>query len=271
MDTLVVTAPSPSTNLPSYGNGAFSLSVPHSPGAGPLMVQTVYSYFQSPSICLQALTQLEDYIKKHGASDPLTLQIIATNVGYFCNADRNLMLHPGLSVYDAYHLSNPAPNKYDYRSMNMQQMSGNVTTPVVAFAHYLWGDGADRSVNIANIGLKISPIQIEQIRSIVNSGVVGTFPISTNFTHATGDYNTITGAYLGNITLKTEGTLTVSSNGSWVYNGVVRSYNDKYDFNASTHRGVIGESLTRLGEMFSGKEYKILLPGEVPVKGSGKR
>ncbi len=29
METLTVHAPSPSTNLPSYGNGAFSLSAPH--------------------------------------------------------------------------------------------------------------------------------------------------------------------------------------------------------------------------------------------------
>nr|WP_289814196.1 lipid II-degrading bacteriocin [Escherichia coli] len=64
METLTVHAPSPSTNLPSYGNGAFSLSAPHVPGAGPLLVQVVYSFFQIPNMCLQALTQLEDYIKK---------------------------------------------------------------------------------------------------------------------------------------------------------------------------------------------------------------
>ncbi|MCZ6353414.1 lipid II-degrading bacteriocin, partial [Escherichia coli] len=36
-------------------------------------------------------------------------------------------------------------------------------------------------------------------------------------------------------------------------------------------RGIIGESLTRLGAMFSGKEYQILLPGEIHIKESGKR
>ncbi len=41
METLTVHAPSPSTNLPSYGNGTFSLSAPHVPGAGPLLVQVV--------------------------------------------------------------------------------------------------------------------------------------------------------------------------------------------------------------------------------------
>ena len=84
METLTVHAPSPSTNLPSYGNGAFSLSAPHVPGAGPLLVQVVYSFFQSPNMCLQALTQLEDYIKNMG---PATLshcrsyrQILVTSV-----------------------------------------------------------------------------------------------------------------------------------------------------------------------------------------------
>ncbi|MDZ9860074.1 lipid II-degrading bacteriocin, partial [Escherichia coli] len=93
METLTVHAPSPSTNLPSYGNGAFSLSAPHVPGAGPLLVQVVYSFFQSPNMCLQALTQLEDYIKKHGASNPLTLQIISTNIGGFAPIFPDICYH----------------------------------------------------------------------------------------------------------------------------------------------------------------------------------
>lgn len=272
-EQLVVTAPSPSTNLPQYGNGEFSPTPPNgSGGAGPGgQIQLVYSFFQSPNFCLQALTQLEDYIKKHGASDPLTLQVIATNVGYMCNADRNLVLNPNSSVYDAYHKSSPAPNQYDYRSMSMKEISGNVTSPIVAIAHYLWGNGEARSVNIANIGLQISPISIPSVAQIVNAGVVGSFPISGKFTHNTEDYNIITGSYLGSITLKTEGIVTVSSNGSWTYNGVVRAYDDKYDFNLSTHRGVIGEALTRLGARYSGKEYGISIPGQIDIKGSGKR
>ncbi|HEG1754197.1 lipid II-degrading bacteriocin [Enterobacter kobei] len=271
MDTIVVTAPSPSTNLPSYGNGEFSPSAPNVPGAGPLLVQVVYSFFQSPNLCLQALTQLEDYIKKHGAKDPLTLQVISTNVGYFCNADRNLILHPGASVYDAYHLGKPAPNKYDYRSMNIKEMSGQAPTPVVAFGHYLWGDGAERSVKLSNLGLKISPKEIPAIANIINSSVVGTFPISANFTRNTATDSAITGAYLGNITLATQGTLTVAANGSWSYNGVVRAYNDKYDFNPSTHRGAIAEALTRLAALYPGKTYSIAIPGQINIQGSGKR
>ena len=87
METLTVHVPSPPTNLPSYGNGAFSLSAPHVPGAVPLLVQVVYSFFQCQNMCLQALTQLEDYIKNMEPAT-LSLQIISTNIGYFCNADR---------------------------------------------------------------------------------------------------------------------------------------------------------------------------------------
>ena len=271
MDTIVVTAPNPSFNLPKYGNGEFSPSVPNMPGSGPLLVQTAYSFYHSPNFCLQALTQLESYIKKHGANDPLTLQVIATNVGYMCNADRNLILHPALSVYDAYHSIKPAPSKYDYRSMNINQMSGRSTTPVVAFAHYLWGNGAERSVNLSNIGLNISPSEIPAITNIVNSGVIGTFPISANFTRDTAKDSIVAGAYLGNITLATEGTLTVASNGSWGYNGVVRAYNDTFDFNPSTHRGPIAEVLTRLGGLYSGTPYSIAIPGQLQIQGSGKR
>ncbi len=65
METLTVHAPSPSTNLPSYGNGAFSLSAPHVPRCWTSFSPELFIvFFQSPNMCLQALTQLEDYIKK---------------------------------------------------------------------------------------------------------------------------------------------------------------------------------------------------------------
>ena len=44
METLTVHAPSPSTNLPSYGNGAFSFSTTHVPGCWPSFSQVVYSF-----------------------------------------------------------------------------------------------------------------------------------------------------------------------------------------------------------------------------------
>lgn len=155
--------------------------------------------------------------------------------------------------------------------MNMKQMSGNVTTPIVALAHYLWGNGAERSVNIANIGLKISPMKINQIKDIIKSGVVGTFPVSTKFTHATGDYNVITGAYLGNITLKTEGTLTISANGS----GLTMALFVHMMINTIlTPALTVASSESRSqgsGRCFLVKSTRYCFPGEIHIKESGKR
>lgn len=271
MDTIVVTAPNPATDLPSYGGGFFP-SAPHSQqDAGTIFAQSGMGYYQTAGFCYDTLAFLEKFIKEHGAKDPLTLQVVANNLRYACHADRNLVLHPGLNVYFAYHTSKPAPNKYDYRSMNIKQMSGESVTPLVAFAHYLWGEGQERSVSIAKLGLKISPSEIPAIMNIVNSGVVGTFPIASDFARDTFKDSVITGGYLGNITMRTEGTLTISAGGNWSYNGVGRAYNDKFDFNPSTHRGVIAESLTRLGGIYSGKAYEISIPGQIAIKGSGKR
>ncbi len=145
--------------------------------------------------------------------------------------------------------------------MNMKQMSGNVTTPIVALAHYLWGNGAERSVNIANIGLKISPMKINQIKDIIKSGVVGTFPVSTKFTHATGDYNVITGAYLGNITLKNRRYFNYLC--QWLLGLTMALFVHMMINTILTPALTVASSESRSqgsGAMFSGKEYQILLP-----------
>ncbi len=271
-DTIFVTAPNPSVNLPGYGGGFFDTSAPsHTPNAGQLFLQVTLPFYQSPNLCLSTLAWLEKYIKEHGANNPLTLQVVANNVRYFCNADTNLVHNPGLNVYEAYHSTNPAPAKYDYHSMNIEQMSGNVTTPIAAFGHYLWGDGKARRVNLSDVGLKIKVNQIAPVISIIKSGVVGNFPISVDFNRDTFLDGIIPATYLGNITLKTEGMLSIQKGGTWNYHGVVRAYNDRFDFDPGTHRGPIAESLTRLGGMFSGQSFDIMLPGEIRIKGTGHR
>lgn len=271
-DTIVVTAPNPSIDPPSYGGGLFDSTAPnHSPSAGQIFLQVTLPFYQSANFCISSLAWLEKYIADHGATNPLTLQVVANNIRYFCNADTNLVHNPRISVYDAYHSMNPAPAKYDYHSMSIPEMSGNVTTPIAAFGHYLWGNGQERKVNLTDIGLKITPSQISPVMNIVNSGVVGTFPISTNFTRDTSIDGVIPAAYLGNITLKTEGSLVIDAGGSWHYNGVIHAYNDVFDFNPSTHRGVIAESLTRLGRLFTGSSYPISMPGQINISGSGQR
>ncbi len=205
-DTIVVVAPNPAIDLPGYGGGFLASNTGnHFNNGGPGALQVMLSFFNSPNLCVTALESLEKYISEHGATNPLTLQVVANNVRYFCNADANLVHNPRISVYDAYFSVNSAPAKYDYHSMNIPQMSGNVTTPVTAFGHYLWGNGQERMVNLNDVGLKVMPSEISPIMNIVNSGVVGTFPISVDFNRDTSIDGLVPASYLGNIKMKTEG------------------------------------------------------------------
>jgi hypothetical protein len=49
----------------------------------------------------------------------------------------------------------------------------------------------------------------------------------------------------------------------------LKSYDDLYDFNASTHRGIIGETLTKIGASTSGKPYWIEIRGPKEAKQNG--
>lgn len=76
--------------------------------------------------------------------------------------------------------------------------------------------------------------------------------------------------FLGNISLKLEGTLVIKEGGDWEFSGQLKSFDDYYDFNASTHRGVIGEALTWGGrERISGKPYWIEIRGAKQLKSEG--
>ena len=76
--------------------------------------------------------------------------------------------------------------------------------------------------------------------------------------------------FLGDISLKLEGTLTIAAYGDWKFTGTLKSFDDFYDFNASTHRGPIGEALTWFGrEKMIGKPFIIEIRGAKPASGTG--
>ncbi|KZQ06454.1 colicin [Enterobacter kobei] len=275
-DTITVVGAPNGYQPPGYGGGLSDPSMPNSsPNAGQIFLMVTLPYYQSPKMCQSAMAWLADYVKKHGTSDPLTVQVVTRNIGFYLNADTNLCKNPKLNVWEAYHSEmtkvSPPPAKYDYKSMSLKQMSGNVVTPAAAFGHFLWGNGEPRYVNLPDVGLKVTPQEIPELMKIVNSGVSGTFPISMKFTRDTSIDGVIPAAYLGNITLRTEGSLDIKANGTWSYNGVIRAYDDVFDFNLGNFRGPIAESLTFLGSQFEGKPYTIAMPGEIPINGSGKR
>lgn len=76
--------------------------------------------------------------------------------------------------------------------------------------------------------------------------------------------------FLGDISLKLEGTLIIREDGNWNFTGQLKSFDDYYDFNASTHRGAIGEALTWVGrERITGKPYWIEIRGAKQLKEEG--
>ncbi|MBO8135828.1 lipid II-degrading bacteriocin [Dickeya fangzhongdai] len=158
-----------------------------------------------------------------------------------------------------------------FGGIDSERLSNGLLAPVDAFYHYIFGDGSERYVNINDVGFDIKAAQISPIMNIVNSDAVGRFDISGNFNRNTSLDGVIPAAYLGNITMRTEGVLTISSDGSWQYDGVVRAYNDTYDANPSTHRDMLGEWSTGILDKFSGTPYDIRIPGELEVTGGGQR
>jgi hypothetical protein len=152
------------------------------------------------------------------------------------------------------------------------ELSGGTFTPVKAFTHYLWGRGEKLSVNINNIGLNINAQDIPLLAQTISSTrEAGIYHLSDpKVAYNTFDDSTITGAYLGRITLKIEGDFIRHENGSWVFNGVVKAYTDTFDFNASNRTPVL-ETLTTAGRVFSGTSYEIDISGErkLELKGAG--
>jgi len=236
---------------------------------GPTQAQFLIPYAASPQFALDCANFINENIDKNGIKDPFALKNFAANVGNFCNADRLLIQHQNVTPYGA--ITNSSRGKYDYLTMQMKQMSGDVTTPITAWANFLWGDGSIRTVNLLDVGLRIQPNQISPVMDVVRSGAVGTFAINSRFTRDTMLDGIIPASYLGHVTLHTTGTLTINSLGAWNYNGSVRAYNDVYDANPSTHRGQLGEISTQVLRHFTGTPYEIEMPGSISVQGTGMR
>ena len=120
-----------------------------------------------------------------------------------------------------------------------------------------------------------SKVQIKQFPEIakqLEKCKPGTYQIKwgdkkDNLPHTTSGDQAL---FLGDISLKLEGTLVIENDGNWSFTGQLKSFDDYYDFNASTHRGAIGEALTWLGrEKVAGKPYWIEIRGSKQMKEAG--
>lgn len=82
-----------------------------------------------------------------------------------------------------------------------------------------------------------------QVKALISGKANGSFGIDSRLPFSTSGDQAF---FLGNITLRLQGSLSLSPK-KYVFSGTLKSFDDIYDFNKSTHRGWIGEALTRWG------------------------
>ncbi|MCY1442110.1 Colicin-M [compost metagenome] len=149
------------------------------------------------------------------------------------------------------------------------EFSGGVLTPFVALAHWVLGRGQQAKVNINNIGISPSVEKIPQLVAAFDSANIGTGRLDITFPYNTGMDSNISRIYLGSITLRVMGDVTKAADGSVSFTGTIRAYSDKYDANASSHRGGFDEVATSLlrevGRVANAQDYEILIEGELPL------
>lgn len=148
------------------------------------------------------------------------------------------------------------------------QLSGGPYSVVSALANFFWGNGRPMNVDINKIGLELAPQKIAGFNDqLMAMSAPGSYNFSLKFAYDTGIDSLVSNYYLGNVTLQMEGTLNRDASGQWTFNGVVRGYQDKYDFNASTHRTKTNEDMTTignfLGQHFQGVDYPININGQI--------
>jgi RHS repeat-associated protein len=138
----------------------------------------------------------------------------------------------------------------------------------VAFAHYLSGSGEPRSVPVGSVTSGIKPSSFEKVKSLLGEGKIGTYNVSaTQSLQTSGE----AAAFIGNAEFKLEGTLTIGAVGQFSFEGTISGGEpDVYNFNPSTHRGVLGELSTTigraLGDLFGGKGFKIEITGSQSIR-----
>lgn len=183
-------------------------------------------------------------------------------------ADKYMCLNPYALPTDAMRES---INGWGFRKKTTEakELSGGILSPFSAWSHYLDGSGADVLTQINRLGLNLSAAKIPALESAFASAMVGTSPLSIpKVAYNTRQDSWLTWTWLGNISLKIEGTVHKDHNGRVSFVGTARAYNDVYDFNASTHRSELGEAATAGGRYLGankGKPYQIVIQGEAPI------
>ena len=142
-------------------------------------------------------------------------------------------------------------------------------TPKSALDHYKEGSGTPLRMSFQDVDTSaVTPTYFNTFNKKLATATPGEeVKIDAKQGFSTGGAEA---AYLGNITLRMQGVLSVGEKGTWSFKGTLKAYDDVYDFNQSNHRSVIGELSTAIGARMQGKPYDIQIRGEKPMQVVGQ-
>jgi len=135
--------------------------------------------------------------------------------------------------------------------------------------HYLGASAAPRRVNFSEIDTSsvraadFSAVTAELQKPAQNKDVRirATLPWSTSGAR---------GLLIGNFRLLLKGIFTHYDDCRWSFDGSLRAFDDRYDFNPAS-RPLIAETLTTLGRKSSGKSYSLEIRGVRRFTESGRK
>jgi len=128
--------------------------------------------------------------------------------------------------------------------------------------HYKQGTGIAVQINFDQVDTSsVSPFDFPEVIDAIKAGVPGTKRINSSMSFNTGTL------LLGNITLRLQGTLSIGEEeDDDSFSGILKSLDDVYDFNASNHRGLFAEVLTKVGSIIKGRTYPIQIRGSKRIE-----
>jgi hypothetical protein len=204
-----------------------------------------------------------------GGEVKLLIPAIGMDLLVVSHADQYMCFNPGVSLQQAlfFTLRNLQPYA---KVSDVTELSGGLLTPVAALSHFLFGKGAAVATDINRISIDPATKTIPVLEQAFSSAPIGSSPISIEkFSYDTAQDSWLTGAWLGNISLRLEGVLHKRQENNFTFSGVARAYDDTYDANRSTHRGLIDEQATSvlaaIQRYLGAVPYSISIRGEMSV------
>lgn len=204
------------------------------------------------------------------------------DIQHFQNTDMRLSPHqilattrfePGMG--NGVNIS-PIPGKLQFDSNGDPYLQAEKPfTSTQGLAHYQQGKGIPVRIPINWIDTsKLNPLQFPEIqRALLDKTprkiqIKGANPKQDSTTLDT--VGTPMGNILGRVTPKLSGTLSIRTDKTWIFIGVIKIWDDQYNFDAVSGRTPIAEILTRVGMGLKGVPYIIQIRGERSIRTSGK-